>query len=200
MLRTHRKHFPRSPQAPYGKRISSLLLVFTLVFLLAACSDAQLSPQDAELVGRWAYEHDPETEAIRFQKNGKARYEGKQYRFQCDGEYIILSAADGSLLKLRYQMDEKGMLLYRSSEYQREEEQPGLVGFWSCPGQNWSYQFTSRGTFMEDGVFTGYYSVDENASTFTLMYTGGFDNTTCYFERDGNRMTVEYPWQMVKMK
>ena len=182
-------------------RLIFLLLILLLsATLLLSCGNVPLTAEEENLVGKWAYSHDPKKAELTIRRDGKAVYGKKAYRFSIDSERITLTDAAGAELSLRYQLNEDGMLLYRQAVYIREEEQDGITGLWSCPAENWSYQFTPQGTFLEDGVFPGYYSVDEEASTFKLMYSSHFEDTVCYYQLDGNSLLVEYPWQMVKIK
>lgn len=185
------------------RRIAALLLCFLpLVFLLASCGGRALSPEEEALCGRWAYSHDPKTAVLTLTKNGRAKFEGGDYSFTCDGEYIRLSAGKSGTVSLRYRADDKGMTLYLPAEYESDEAADGLVGLWKCPEKNWSFAFTEEGTFTEDGNFTGNYTVDGEAGSFTLVYAESFglDDALCFYSLDGGSLTVEYPWPMVRMK
>lgn len=154
------------------------------------------------LVGNWAYIHDPENPVLAFSVNRNAIFEGKLYNYDCDGGFINLTDADGNITKARYILDKDGMYFFRTTTYEfsGEGKPDGLVGLWECPSQNWSFEFTKMGTFREDEYFPGYYTVDEASSTFKLIYNDHFEDTTCYYKLDGNKLTIEYPWRMVKVK
>jgi hypothetical protein len=66
-------------------------------------------------------------------------------------------------------------------------------------GEKMVLLFTDKGTFLEDGYFPGYYTVDEANSTLKLVYNDQFEDTICYFRLEGDKLYIEYPWPMVKM-
>ena len=180
--------------------MKKLLCVFFALLLLAGCAKpAALSPAEQALVGKWAYDHDPKTAVLILKQDGSAKYAGTKYdRFTYDGELLELTASDGTAQTIRCQQDEEGLLLYRATVYIREDSGDGLTGVWHDDADNWTFEFTKTGAFMEDGYFPGTYTVDEEAGSFRLHYAGGqLDDTVCYFSLDGDALTVEYPWRMV---
>lgn len=182
-------------------KVSSTVMVIML--MLNACgrnnSVTNFSEEAQKICGSWAYNHDKTTEVAVFHKDGTAQYEGKDYTFECDEQFVQLKGADEETKKLRYVLDKEGMLLYSSNTYtfDGEGEPDGLPGKWTCADKNWSFQFSREGTFMEDGYFPGYYSVDDKESTITLVYTDHFEDTVCYYQLTENKLTIEYPWRMV---
>ena len=153
------------------------------------------------LMGNWAYIHDTENPVLAFSINRNAIFEGKLYTYDCDGDFINLTDENGNVKKMRFVLDKDGMYLFKSTTYEftGEGKPDGLIGVWECKEQNWSFEFTKMGTFREDAYFPGYYTVDEAASTFKLIYNDHFEDTTCYYQLDGNKLTIEYPWRMVKV-
>lgn len=184
------------------KQRTLFLLLLSALLLLCACggNGASLSPEAQKLVGSWGYDHDPETVVLQLRSNGRAVYEEKEYAFACTQERIDLSGGDGAELQLRYEADETGILLYRPVVYFCEGTSDGLAGSWRDAGNRLSFVFTPDGQFSEDDTFSGTFTVDEAAGTFTLHYAGPFDDTTCYFTLGADRLLVEYPWHMVKIK
>lgn len=188
------------------KKMRFLPISFTVVLLLllTACSKntnaTALSNEAQEICGSWAYIHDKETAIAVFRKDGTAQYEGKNYSFECDSQFIKLKDKDNEMIQLRYALDDEGMYLYSNNTYtfSDEGEPDGLVGDWSCAEKNWSYTFTKEGTFLEDGYFPGEYTVDNENSTFKLVYNDQFEDTMCYFQIEGNKLHIEYPWRMVR--
>jgi len=179
--------------------IASLLILL----LMSACGkkdDGSLSEEAKKICGSWAYNHDKETAVVIFRNDGTAEYEGKDYTFECDKEFIQLTGSGGENLQLRYMLDNKGMYLYSNITYTYSGENVpvDLVGEWFCSEKNWSYIFTDKGTFLEDGYFPGYYIVDEEHSTFKLVYNDHFEDTICYYRLEGDKLYIEYPWRMVK--
>lgn len=160
----------------------------------------ELSEDVPDICGSWGYIYDKETAVAVFYENGTARYEGKDYSYVNDNQFIWLKDAGGEMICLRYIPDDEGIYLFKSTTYtfSGEGKPNGLVGEWSCTEKNWSFTFTNTGTFLEDGYFPGSYTVDSEKSTFSLMYKDDFEDTTCYFQLDGNQLIIEYPWRMVK--
>lgn len=187
------------------KFLSIFFAVVLMILLMAACdkneNDSVKSDEALEISGSWAYIHDKETAIAVFREDGTAQYEGKEYFFECDSKFIKLKNKDGETIQLRYVLDDEGMYLYSQNTYTfcGEGEPYGLVGEWSCAEKNWSYSFTEAGTFLEDGYFPGYYTVDDENLTFKLVYNDQFEDTVCYFRLEENRLCVEYPWRMVRI-
>ena len=147
----------------------------------------------------WAYNHEPETEILSLSDNGKAVFHGEKYTYTRDDEFITLKDKSGSELKLRYMIDGEEMTLYESSTYDRDGEgTPGsIVGVWK-QDNGWSYQFTSEGTFTEENIFYGHYAVNEQEGTIKLMYDEPLEDAILYYSLDGDKLTVDYPWTLVK--
>ncbi len=190
------------------KRRNYYLFFFVVVLVLmsvTACksknANSKLSKEALEICGSWAYSHDEETEIVVFREDGTAKYENKEYTFECDSQFIKLEDADGEALQLRYEVNDRGIVLYMSTTYtySGEGEPDGLVGEWSAKDGKWSYIFTEGGEFLEDGYFPGTYTVNEKDSTFNLNYLEQYyDELMCYYQIEGNMLHIKYPWQMVK--
>ncbi len=187
------------------KFIPTFFVVVLMLLLITACgkneNDTAISNEVLGICGSWAYIHDKETAIAVFHEDGIAQYEGKDYSFECDSQFIKLKDTDGETIQLRYVLDDEGMYLYSNNTYtfSGEGEPDGLVGEWSCAEKNWSYSFTEAGTFMEEGYFPGYYTVDDENSTFKLVYNDQFEDTVCYFQLEENKLHIEYPWRMVRI-
>ncbi len=177
-----------------GKKLLSVLTGLVIsMFALNACGGNAVS---------WAYIHDPETEIISLSDNGKAVYKGSNYKYTKDDFFITLKDRDGNEDKLRYvpgDDPEKTMILYEKTgyNYQGEGHPDSVIGVWVDDNNRSSFQFTDKGTFSEDNIFYGHYTFDEDASTIKLMYDEPLEDTILYYELDGDRLTVEYPWPMV---
>lgn len=180
------------------KKCTSLLLtsiMFLSLFIFGGCGEKSDSP----LVGNWAYIHDTETTIISLKSDGKAEYEGEKYSYTTDDTYINLTK-DGESLKLRYELTKDGFLMYQTTEYEYQGDgtPESIIGNWYNPTTKWSYEFTEEGTFKEDGYFPGYFTVDENNSSIKLMYNDHFEDTIIYYGIEGTKLTIDYPWAMVK--
>lgn len=193
-----------------AKKVVVILVLGLMLGGLTACdtnmsvtakaeSKTEISEEAKEICGSWAYIHDTKTEVARFDEDGSAVYEGKVYTFDCDDTFVTLTDTDGETMKLRYELKDDGLNLYSNNTYTYlgDDTPDSIVGQWECSEKKWTYYFTDKGTFMEDGCFPGYYSVDEENSTFTLQYNDPFDDTLCWFKLDGKNLTIEYPWPMV---
>ncbi|MDF2485613.1 MAG: hypothetical protein K0S61_4554 [Anaerocolumna sp.] len=187
------------------KFLPTFFAVVLILVLMTACAknknDTAISNEALGICGSWAYIHDKETAIAVFRDDGNAQYEGKDYSFDCDSQFIKLKDTDGETIQLRYALDDEGMYLYSNNTYtfSGEGEPDGLVGEWSCAEKYWSYSFTEAGTFMEDGYFPGYYTVEDENSTFKLVYNDHFEDTVCYFRIEENKLHIDYPWRMVRM-
>ena len=177
---------------------ATFLAVVLILISLTACGKNEKEPEG--IFGSWSYIHDKETAIAVFRENGTAEYEEKEYSFEYDSQFIKLKDADGTSIELRYELNNKGMYLYKNTIYtfSGEGDPKGLIGEWSCPEKNWTFAFTEEGTFIEDGYFPGTYVVNYENSTFKLAYKDHFEDTVCYFELEGNQLLIQYPWQMVR--
>lgn len=200
IMRTERGKYMKTK-----KCLPTLFAIVLILLLMTACSknknNTVLSNEALKICGSWAYIHDKETAIAEFREDGTAQYEGKDYSFECNSMFIKLTNRDGETIQLRYALDDEGMYLYSNNTYTfcGEGEPDGLVGEWSCADKNWSYFFTEAGTFLEDGYFPGYYTVNDEDSTFKLVYNDHFEDTVCYFQLEGNKLQIDYPWRMVRI-
>ena len=177
-----------------------VLLACLLICLTIPClaCEKQTSPKVKE---SWAYVHDPGTEVLRLCEDGTAMFEGKNYKYAQDDQFITLTDDKNSVQKMRYVIQKDQMLLYQTTiyHYDGSGEHNGIEGVWKGGEANrMSYEFTDQGTFMEDEVFPGHFAVDEEKGTIKLMYNDHFADTYLYYKLDGDELTVEYPWPMVK--
>lgn len=171
-----------------------MIMAFVMAFtLLGGCG----SKGNSE---KWAYIHDPGEEVIELSDNGHAEYKGEKYTFTKDDQFITLTAAGGDQMQLRYVMNGDQMTLYEKSTYtfSGEKNTDGIVGVW-LQDNGWSYQFTEDGAFSEENIFFGHYTVDEANSCIRLMYSDPIEDAYLYYTLDGNKLTIDYPWPMVKM-
>lgn len=183
-------------------RINSIILAILFTFCMIGCGKQEI-PQNADeiaLRGEWYYVHDENETAAAFYEDGSAKFEGEKYQYTCDGEFINLTDKDGNVTKLRYLSEGDKMYVYVQSTYTRQPEGggTGIVGVWRCEDKGWTYEFTDKATFMEDGALTGYYEVNEEAKTVKLMYGEALADTVFFYELTENELSVEYPWLMIK--
>ena len=148
---------------------------------------------------KWAYIHEPLDAVIALSDNGKATYKGSEYSYTKDESFITLKDNSGEQTSMRYEQDGDKMTLYEESTYDRVGEGEGIVGDWA-QGNGWSYEFTQDGKFSEEDIFFGHYTVDEANSAIKLMYDDPIEDATLYYSLDGDKLTVAYPWPMVRVK
>lgn len=183
------------------KKIFSAAIAAILMLLMTACAaNAPLSQQAQALLGKWGYIHDDQTAVLTLKDSGKAVFHEKEYTFDCDDTFITLTNAQGEEWQLRYLKNDESFYIYEQTTYTCEGSHDGLIGKWVSEKDHWSFEFTDKGTFDEDGYFPGHYTVDEAQGTFKLMYNDPFEDTVCYYQINGDELFVEYPWQMVKAK
>ena len=150
----------------------------------------------------FAYVHEPEKEILRLGENGKAVYKEVAYAYVLEGEWLTLTDDAGQETKIRFThpRDDKWML-YERTEYHSagQNGHDGIIGFWQGgPENRLAYEFTTKGTYLEDGTFPGHYEVDEENGTIKLMYNDHFEDTYVYYALDGDELFIDYPWPMVK--
>ena len=186
------------------KSIKASVLTLMVVVLSVGCVKTTIKQNSYEqaLVGKWAYTHDLKKTVANFKTDGNAYFEGKKYTYSSDGAFISLENSSDEALNLRYVQNEDKMYVYIQSTYTREtaENADGIVGVWYCEDKKWTFEFTDKGTFMEDGALTGYYMVDEDAGTVKLMYGEALEDTVFYYKLSENELHVEYPWLMKRIK
>ena len=174
--------------------ISYLCIICSLVILCTACSSDE--EKVTELTGSWAAIYDTKTEVINLKKDGTVRYGDKKYdSYSLDNGWVTLNGKES--LKMRYILKDEKVVFYEPRIYTlTETNTPGtIIGLWEC-GESY-FEFNSIGQFLEDGFFSGTYSVDEENGTITLAYEGPFDNTVFYYKLENDTLTAEYPWTAV---
>lgn len=146
----------------------------------------------------WAYDYEPSQEVLAFYEDGTAVYKGEEYKFSKDDSFISLTKGSDST-KLRYIDDGKRIILYEKSTYQHQngDADGSIVGLWT-QANGWSYQFTEDGSFSEENIFFGHYTVDEENSCIRLMYDDPVEDAYLYYRINGNEMTIDYPWPMTE--
>ncbi|MCR4764294.1 MAG: hypothetical protein K5696_12275 [Lachnospiraceae bacterium] len=173
----------------HWKSFATLLMVCAL---LAGCGAGRTE--------HWAYIHAPEEEVLTLSADGSAVYKGEKVTCTKDGSFITLKDASGTESLHRYVMDGDKMIFYERSVYTRDAQVAGsgVVGVWT-QDNGWSYQFTEEGTFSEESIFHGHYSVDEAGGSIRLMYDDPIEDAVLYYQlsEDGNQLTIDYPWPMV---
>ncbi len=178
--------------------------IFLTAFVLLLCFSILLPAFAAGFPqGQWAVTSDAAAPILQLNEDGTALYDGSQYAWEDDGQFLLLKGDQEEVLHLRYQVTEKAPWIFKPMNYTRKEGTTGegIRGVWNLDGSDMGFfEFSDKGTFLEDGLFDGTYKVDYEAGSFTLVYTKYLDDTVCYFTIDGDRMIVEYPWMLVEWK
>jgi hypothetical protein len=184
-------------------RIPEFLLVLAIMLLGVGCgkTSVQQNLYEKALLGDWAYIHDLDTTQASFHEDGTAKFEGQKYTYTCDEEKIHLTDKKDATKDLRYVLNGEQMVVYIPGTYtiQDDSKGEGIVGVWYCEEKKWTYEFTDKGTFMEDGALTGYYMVDEQAGTVKLVYGEALEDTVFYYKLTEDGLFIEYPWLMNKI-
>ncbi len=177
------------------KRINICTLGVSLILTLAVLTGCGCKTE------KWAYIHEPTEEIIALSDNGKATYKGSEYTYKKDDSYITLEDANGQEESLRYEMNGDQMTLYEKSTYTRQgaTDNDSVIGRWT-QDNGWSYEFTKEGTFSEENIFYGHYSIDETNSCIRLMYDDPIEDAYLYYTLNGDKLTVAYPWPMVRVQ
>lgn len=177
------------------KKLPVLACTMLLLFvLLAACSGEN---SESSYKGDWSYTYEKKEPALLVKNGGKAKLDGKKFTYTEENGILKLENKDGDLAfaKFKNDGDKRHIFLYKHTIYTGDNND-GLIGKWKSG--KWSFEFTADGTFLEDGYFPGYYSVDEVNSAIVLIYNDQFENTIVPYELKGNKLILDYPWEMVK--
>ena len=177
------------------KKLPALVCTILMMFvLLAACSKEN---SESSYKGNWSYSYEPKKSALLVKNGGKAKLDGKKFTYTEKDGILRLENKAGDLAFAKFKNDDKRhIFLFKHTIYTGANNN-GLIGKWTSG--KWSFEFSAEGTFLEDGYFPGYYSVDEGNSSIVLIYNDQFENTNVPYELEGNKLILDYPWEMVKM-
>ncbi len=179
------------------RRAASVVLIVCMILALAGCGK---KGDPDKFAGSWAYIHDSETEIVNFDGYGEARYKGSTWKYTFDDNFITMTPSEGDPVKHHYYMDDSEFRFFETTVYgyTGEGTPDGIVGLWKDDTTKWEFEFTAKGTFMEDGYFPGQYILDEENGSVKLVYNDMFPDAIVYYSVSGNQLTLDYPWNMVK--
>ena len=179
------------------RKPAAVALLFLMIFGMVCCSKAE--GNKSENCGSWAYIHDKETEILRLDTDWTAIYHGDRYTYTEGDGYLELTGKDGEKINIRFIPQYDYMLLYekKTYTYDGDGEPSGIVGLWKQG--NLSFEFTSKDSFIEDGVFPGHYILNESDSSIKLAYNDHFPDIYLYYGINGNELVIDYPMPVVKM-
>ena len=203
-LKQTRRRLTGSPMSNSSFHIRVWMVAFLLILCLAF-SAAALGGENFPLVGDWAFNHAPEKTVLLVRDDGTAVYDGRDWTWEGDETFLNLQNTEGETFSIRYAADEDGIRIYLPGDYTRRDKlvDEEIWGAWiKDTSDASSFIFEKDGRFMEDTTFVGTYKVDPEAGTFLLQYqpAGYFNDTLCYFEREGDHMTVFYPWPLTAVQ
>lgn len=180
-----------------------LLVVAPFIVVIALIVSAFMMKTES-----WAYDYEPQVEILNLGRISNAQYKGESYRYKKDDQYIVFTGNSGETFKRRYELStdkdgEEVMFLYEPCvyTYAGEDTPDGLVGEWQSEN-GWSFRFNENGTFVEDTYFVGYYSAEKDEGKVKLVYDSEFrfNDAHIYYQIEGDQMTLEYPWRLLKTK
>ncbi|MCR5508683.1 MAG: hypothetical protein K6F34_08340 [Lachnospiraceae bacterium] len=148
----------------------------------------------------WSYNYEPEKEVLTLYDNGKAVFNGTEYTYTRNDKFISMTGSDGVTVDHRYENDKDGMIFYDRSVYTRKEGtgKNGIIGEWTHENGHNLFRFGDDGQFSEENIFYGHYRVDESDHSIKLMYVEPMQDTVLYYSVEGDKMTIDYPWPMVR--
>ena len=175
-------------------RLKHFVLTAALVILMPLLAGCQTTTEE------WAYVHEPEEEVLSLSSDGKAVYKDIEYTYTKDDSYIHLKGKSSEDLDLRYVIDGDKMILYEKAEYFREggNTEDGVFGLWMQENRRNLFQFNKDGKFSEENIFFGHFGLDQDNGIIKLMYDEPMQDAILYYTLDGDTLTIEYPWPMVK--
>jgi len=177
------------------KKLPALVCTMLLLLvLLVACNG---NNSESSYKGNWSYSYEPKEPALLVKNGGKAKLDGKTFKYTEENGILKLENKAGDLAFAKFKNDDKKHIFLFKHTIYTATKNDGIIGKWKSG--KWSFEFTAEGTFLEDGYFPGYYSIDEEKSVIVLIYNDQFDNTIVPYELKDNKLILDYPWEMRKM-
>ena len=168
-------------------------LLVVSAFCLAGCGKKDVTEE-------WGYAHDQSTPVLSFYKEGNAKYHDKDYKsYEITDKVIRLTDDKGNVTEIKYNDEKEKRYIYESKtyEYSYGDDSSQLPGVWENKDSA-SFQFTVKGTFLEDGIFPGHYYVNEEEHSIRLAYNDPMPDIYLYYSIDNGILTIEYPWPLLK--
>jgi hypothetical protein len=201
LFEPHFGGFARTGEAVISMKVKKMLALF---LILAACAMAFAGCGKSKKKAKeeWAYPHDTKVPVLSFYEDGTARFKKKDYkRYEIGDNVIKLFDENDAVLEMVFVDKEETRYLLEKTVYhynkQFGEDNTKLQGVWESD-DNYSFEFTEKGTFLEDGVLPGYYYADEEKGTIRLVYNDPVDDAVLYYSLENGDLIIEYPWPLVK--
>lgn len=174
----------------FKRALALLCTTMLFVILLTGCGKTAKE--------QWAYIHDTEKPVLSFYEDGTAEFKDAKYAsYEITDKAIKLTDKKGNVSEYEYYDDGETRYVYddKTYSYAMGDDSSQLIGVWKS--DEWSYQFTEKGTFLEDGYFPGYYQVREGG-IIHLIYNDPFPDVDLRYELKDGKLIIDYPWPMVK--
>ena len=153
----------------------------------------------AKVKEQWAYSHEPEVAVLTFYDDGTAEFHDKEYKsYEITDTTIRLTKKNDEVLELKYyQGSDNRRFIYEKYTYSYTygDNNSQLIGVWESG--TLSFEFTEKGTFLEDGNFAGHYTVQDNG-TIHLAYDAPIEDIELYYSLANGKLYIEYPWPYVQ--
>lgn len=184
-----------------------LFLCVAAAMLLTACKDDETDK--GAVKEQWAYLEDESNACLKFYEDGSAAFRSddagskfKMYKqYDLTADKLKLTAEDGSVLEMKYYDTDTGKrYMYQkvTLDYYDGNDSSTLIGAWLAKNE-WSFQFTDKGTFLEDGLWAGYFIVNDDGSIKLIYDNRVFSDTIIYYSLENGKLILDYPFGMVKM-
>ncbi len=183
------------------------LLALIAMMVVAAVVLTGCDKDDPNIDKQWADAANPEAPCLIFYKDGTVKFEGVTYK---SGKFtetdLELTKDDGTVISKKYFDDGKQRFIYKTLVYEKDanlgNDGDSIVNAWRVKSETdgMSFQFTDKGTFMEDGAFYGYYILNEEEGTIKLAYDAPLTDVLLYYKLEDGKLVIEYPWGYVEVQ
>lgn len=176
------------------------ITLLTLCLLMTVPVGAPAEGSSVSLVGEWVFSDMPGTTLMYLKEDGSAIYGGQSLVWEDQHDALLLTDEAGESLRLPYLPTGTGITVWLPSVFERISEIGGvgeITGTWRATGNSQSsFVFTLDGQFLEDGIFSGTYTVDEENATVKLQYSGPFADTEIFYVFMDEALVIYYPWAL----
>ena len=180
------------------RRFAIMLLTVCLFMTYAAAAPAEGA--SASPVGEWVFTDIPDRTLMILNEDGTAFYGGQALVWKDMGGSLFLTDEVGGSLQLPYCPSKTGMTVWLPCVYERISQIGGsgeIIGTWKAGGNSQSsFVFTEDGRFLEDGIFSGSYTVDAERAAVILRYQGPFADTEIFYAFMDEALVIYYPWAL----
>ena len=182
------------------------------MMMLVACEGNETGKDNKPVKEQWAYLEDEGTPCLKLYEDGSAAFKTEksgatakltQYKkYEFTDEVLKLTAEDGSVTEMKYYDTDTGKrYVYQkiTLDYYSGDDSSTLIGAWTCDNE-WSFQFSDKGTFLEDGLWAGYFIPNGEGSLRLIYDNQVFSDIILYYSLENGKLILDYPFGMVKMQ